>query len=73
MENVNDTLAENILMQRKRKQLSQRELARQLGVTAQAVSKWEKAKSAPDISMLPMLADAFGCHIDELFSREAKI
>ena len=73
MENVNVTLAENILKHRKKKGISQRELAKHLGVTYQAISKWETAKSAPDISILPALADAFGCNIDELFSREIKI
>ena len=43
-----------------------------MGVTFQAVSKWENAKTAPDILFLPTMADLFGCHIDELFSREIK-
>ena len=37
-------------------------------VTFQAVSKWELAKSAPDISFLPTMADVFECSIDDLFS-----
>ena len=52
--------------------LSQDELAQKLGVTFQAVSKWENAKAAPDITFLPIMADIFGCYIDELFSREIK-
>ena len=70
MENVNITLAANILKYRKKSGLSQDELAQKLGVTFQAVSKWENAKAAPDIAFLPMMADIFGCRIDELFSRE---
>lgn len=72
MENVNVVLASNILRFRKKCGLSQEELAQKLGVTFQAVSKWETAKSAPDISFLPIMADVFGCYIDELFSRKVK-
>ena len=70
MENVNIVLAANILKYRKKSGLSQDELAQKLGVTFQAVSKWENAKAAPDITFLPIMADIFGCYIDELFSRE---
>lgn len=72
MENVNIVLAANILKYRKKSGLSQDELAQKLGVTFQAVSKWENAKAAPDITFLPIMADIFGCYIDELFSREIK-
>ena len=72
MENVNIVLAANILKYRKQKGLSQEALAKQLGVTSQAVSKWENAKTAPDIAFLPVMAEIFGCYIDELFSREVK-
>ena len=72
MENVNIVLAANILKYRKNIGLSQDELAKKLGVTFQAVSKWENAKAAPDITFLPMLADIFGCYIDELFGRIVK-
>ncbi|MBR6708983.1 MAG: helix-turn-helix domain-containing protein [Clostridia bacterium] len=72
MDNVNIVLAANILKYRKKCGISQDELAQKLGVTFQAVSKWENAKSAPDIAFLPVMADIFGCYIDELFSREVK-
>ncbi|MBQ7292215.1 MAG: helix-turn-helix domain-containing protein [Clostridia bacterium] len=68
MENVNVILAANILKYRKKSGLSQDELAQKLGVTFQAVSKWENAKAAPDIAFLPMMADVFECSIDDLFS-----
>ena len=54
LENVNIVLAANILKYRKRSGLSQDELAQKLGVTFQAVSKWENAKAAPDIIFLPI-------------------
>ena len=69
MKNVNSLLAVNISEKRKKMGLTQEELAEKLGVTFQAVSKWETAKAAPDISFLPELADIFKCTIDELFSR----
>ena len=72
MENTIIVLAENIQKNRKKCGLTQEELAKKLGVTFQAVSKWENAKTAPDILFLPILADLFGCYIDELFSREIK-
>ena len=46
--------------------LTQEELAERLGVTKASVSKWELAQSYPDITMLPHIADLFGCTIDEL-------
>ncbi len=70
MENTSTILSENILKYRKGCGFSQEELAKKLGVTFQAVSKWETGKSAPDISFLPIIADIFGCSIDNLFSRK---
>ena len=73
MDNINNILATNIQNFRKKCGLTQEELAEKLGVTFQAVSKWENAKSAPDIFFLPIMADLFGCRIDQLFSREQTI
>ncbi len=70
MDNTNIILAANIQKYRKKAGLTQEGLAQKLGVTFQAVSKWENAKSAPDILFLPILADLFNCYIDELFSRD---
>ena len=47
---------------------TQEALAEQPGVTAQAVSKWERNTTVPDISLLPALSAYFGVTIDELFS-----
>lgn len=49
------------------KQINQEELAQYLGVSAQAVSKWETMASFPDITLLPAIATYFGITIDELF------
>ena len=63
--------AEIIVKYRKALGLTQEGLAQKLGVTNQAVSKWESGQSCPDIALLPLLADLFGITIDELFGREA--
>lgn len=72
MDNTNIILAANIQKYRKKCGLTQEGLAEKLGVTSQAVSKWENAKAAPDITFLPIMADIFGCYIDELFARDVK-
>ena len=48
--------------------MTQDALASQLGVSAQAVSKWEKNITAPDISLLPEIAEVFAVTTDELLS-----
>ena len=57
---------------RKKKNLTQEELAAELGVTAAAVSKWEKGYSLPDILMLCSLADFFQVSADTLLGRNPK-
>lgn len=64
--------AEIIVNRRKALGLTQEGLAQKLGVTNQAVSKWESGQSCPDLALLPLLADLFGITIDELFGREPK-
>ncbi len=60
-------LGEKIRAARKTRNLTQEELAEQLGVTRAAVSKWENAESYPDITILPQIAQLFHMTIDELF------
>ena len=66
---MNEILGSNIMRLRKENDLTQEQLANGLGITYQAVSKWETGVSSPDISMLPLLADVFEVSIDELFGR----
>ena len=63
---MEQTLGKRISALRKAKKMTQDQLADQLSVTAQAVSKWENDQSFPDITMLPRLAEIFGCTTDEL-------
>jgi len=51
---------------RKRRGVTQEQLAEAMGVTPQAVSKWENDISCPDISLLPKLADYFAVSLDVL-------
>ena len=66
------SIGKNIACFRKAKGWTQAEVGKKIGVSNQAVSKWESETSMPDVMLLPALADAFGCYIDELFSREVK-
>ena len=60
-------IGENIRTLRAELAMTQEQLAGRLGCTAQAVSKWENETTAPDIAMLPLLAQALDVHIDALF------
>ena len=61
-----DTIGKRIAAYRKKKNIKQDELAEILGVSPQAVSKWENDISCPDISLLPALSDNLGVSIDEI-------
>ena len=52
---------------RKARGLTQEELADRLGITAQAVSKWENGDSYPDIALIPAIASSLGMALNELF------
>lgn len=63
-------IGEQIKSLRIEKNLTQKELAKMIGVSVQAVSKWECGGS-PDLSLLPRIADLFEISIDQLFGRES--
>lgn len=67
---MEQTLGKRISSHRKRLSMTQDQLAEKLGVTAQAVSKWENDLSCPDISTLPKLAAIFGITTDALFGTD---
>ena len=60
-------LGERIRELRQRDGRTQEALAGELGVTAQAVSRWEKGICCPDVEVIPSVANYFGVSIDELF------
>jgi len=68
---MKEKLARNISIYRKEKGLTQEELAQKLGLTSQAVSKWENAQTMPDIALLPQLASILEVSIDKLFGYAA--
>ncbi len=57
---------------REENHLTQKEFADQLGVTFQAVSKWENGKNVPDISILKQISDEFHVNIDEILEGERR-
>ena len=60
------TIGKRIAALRKEKGLTQEELAQHMGVSGQAVSKWENDQTCPDISALAKLARLLGVTVDEL-------
>ena len=62
----NETLGMRIAALRKAKGYTQEDFSQILGVTAQAVSKWENDLSCPDIMLLPKIAQLFDISVDEL-------
>ena len=65
---MNVEIANRLVQMRKNEGLSQEMLAAQLGISRQAVSKWERAESSPDTSNLIMLAKLYNISLDELLS-----
>ena len=65
-------LAENIRLYRKRRNLTQEQLAQVLNVTVGAVHKWETQLSTPEIALIAEMADFFGVSVDALLGFEMK-
>ena len=65
---MNETIGNRIAKYRKAKGMTQEALAAEMGVSAQAVSKWETDASCPDISALPQLCKILGITTDELLT-----
>lgn len=65
------TIGQKLAEKRKKYGMTQDEVAERLGVTPQAVSKWETGASCPDITLLPKLAKLYGTTTDELLSEES--
>lgn len=62
-------LGENIRSLRITRGITQEQFGYEMGVSAQAVSRWENGATYPDITMLPMIADFFDVSMDELMGR----
>lgn len=61
---------DNLVSTRKLLQMTQEDLAEKVGVTRQAVAKWESGETVPDLEKSMLIADAFGVSLDELVNHE---
>ena len=57
---------------RKKNNLTQKKLAEELGVTYQAVSKWENGKNIPDIEILKLICDKYNVNIEDIIGTKKK-
>jgi len=64
--NMKLLIGEKLKSYRRKKNLTQEEIAAHLGISCQSISKWERSDGYPDITMLPALAKYFGITVDEL-------
>ena len=69
---MNLNIGNRIHKLRKIKGVTQETLANTLGITGQAVSRWEAGGSYPDMEIIPAIANYFGISIDELFGYESE-
>lgn len=68
MDDIKLIIAENIVLLRRGRGMTQIELAEILNYSDKAVSKWERGESVPDISVLKKIADTFGVTVDYLIT-----
>lgn len=69
---MNIEIANRLRQMRNKNNLSQEELAAKIGVSRQAVSKWERAETSPDTENLILLAKLYGISIDELLNTDIR-
>ena len=67
---MNIEIANRLVQLRKQHGLSQEELAEKLGISRQAVSKWERAESSPDTDNLISIAKLYNVSLDELLKTD---
>lgn len=70
---MNIEIANRLVQLRKKNNLSQEALAEKLGISRQAVSKWERAEASPDTDNLILLARIYGVSLDELLKTDEEI
>lgn len=64
-----ETFGQRLAALRKEKGLTQNDIADKVGITAQAVSKWENDQASPDIDILIKLSEIFDISLDELLGK----
>ena len=67
---MKETFGQRFLRLRKQRGLTQEELGEKVGLSGQAVSKWENDASMPDVSLLVELSEILGVSLDELLGKE---
>lgn len=70
---MNIEIANRLVQLRKRNNLSQEELAGRIGISRQAISKWERAEASPDTDNLINLARLYNVSLDELLKTDEEI
>ena len=73
MNNLKEVIAKNITELRTKANMTQLMLAEELNYSDKAISKWERAESIPDITVLKAIADLFGVSVDYLLEEEHKV
>ena len=63
---------DNLIHLRKMRKMTQEDLAEQVGVTRQAIAKWESGVTVPDLDKCRLLADVFGVSLDDLANYKAE-
>lgn len=70
MKDLKNIIADNIVLLRKEKGLTQAQLAEKLNYSDKAVSKWERGESLPDVAVLKSLAEILGVTVDYLLESD---
>ncbi len=65
------TISEKIKHYRQQHALTQADFGQLLGVSPQAISKWERGECYPDITLLPVLAELLSCSVNDFFTGAA--
>lgn len=71
MDDLKNIIANNLIALRKNKNLTQAEFAEKINYSDKAISKWERAESLPDITVLKQVADFFGVTVDYLLKEHS--
>ena len=66
------SLHSNLKKARKERNLSQNDVAAKLGISRQAISRWENGAAYPDIDNLTLLSEVYGISVDELLGTDRK-
>ncbi len=69
-ENFKEIVANNLILYRKERKLTQAELAEKLNYSDKSISKWERGDALPDLEIMKRLADIYGIKVDDFFAQK---